>query len=117
MAAGPVWSVDNDVFDKLMQEERHQFCGFCVLPQDFQKTLNINFFCVSGVNKCPQVFHRGLQVGPFLLIARGHFSKSLRGEFTDECEKDPPAHAEVSSCLPHPNTKSLPQATEIHPDG
>lgn len=35
----------------------------------------------------------------------------------NECEENPPAHAEASSRLSHPNTKFLPQAAEIHPDG
>ena len=35
----------------------------------------------------------------------------------DECEEDPPAHAEVPSHLPHSEAESLPQITEVYPNG
>lgn len=34
-----------------------------------------------------------------------------------ECEENPPAHAEVPSHLPHSEAESLPQITEVYPDG
>lgn len=34
-----------------------------------------------------------------------------------EREEDPLSHVEIQTVLPHPETESLPQATEIHSDG
>ena len=48
------------------------------------------------------------------------YAKGARGFHmgrADECEENPPAHAEVPSHLPHSEAESLPQITEVYPDG
>ena len=44
------------------------------------------------------------------------YAKGAHGR-ADECEENPPAHAEVPSHLPHSEAESLPQITEVYPDG
>ena len=74
--------MDNDFLHKLPQKRRGQLGGLGVLLHNFQKTLDIDRLCLSGVYDSGQLLYGLFQLRLLLLVALGQLGKAFLTQLT-----------------------------------
>lgn len=82
MAAGLIGGMDNDFLHKLPQKRRGQLGGLGVLLHNFQKALDIDGLCLSGVYDSGQILYGLFQLRLLFLAALGQLGKPFIVQLT-----------------------------------